>query len=96
MDRKFNSDEQWYISPLLNLATVKEEMLEVRELGEGQFIILKQSNIVEFSVIIDRTMDDFDSKTEKEHEMEMWKNSLSYIQGVTEEESLEAIEEVSK
>ncbi|CAA84674.1 snRNA-activating protein complex subunit 3 [Caenorhabditis elegans] len=80
MDRKFNSDEQWYISPLLNLATVKEEMLEVRELGE---------------VIIDRTMDDFDSKTEKEHEMEMWKNSLSYIQGVTEEESLEAIEEVS-
>lgn len=41
-------------------------------------------------------MDDFDSKTEKEHEMEMWKNSLSYIQGVTEEESLEAIEEVSK
>ncbi|EFO94516.1 hypothetical protein CRE_13263 [Caenorhabditis remanei] len=80
MDRKFNSDEQWYISPLIELKNVKEDLLDGREAGE---------------VTIDREVEEKEGKSEKDLEMEMWQTSMACEEGVTEEEAAAAIEEVS-
>lgn len=79
MDRKFNSDEQWYISPLLELRTVREDLLESRENAEDT---------------IDRKIRNAEEKTEKEQEAEMWLESMMTEENMTEEEALEAIDEV--
>uniref|UniRef100_A0A1I7UMN3 snRNA-activating protein complex subunit 3 n=1 Tax=Caenorhabditis tropicalis TaxID=1561998 RepID=A0A1I7UMN3_9PELO len=79
MDRKLNSDEQWYISPLLDLHKVRNDLLECRDSAEDT---------------IDREIQDRDRKTEAEQELEMWMQSLETTPGILEEEAALAIEEV--
>ncbi|CAI2348768.1 unnamed protein product [Caenorhabditis sp. 36 PRJEB53466] len=80
MDRKFQSDDQWYASPLLDLQLCKEDLLECRETAEDT---------------IDRSDDGTEFETEKDKERELWYDNLTSVDGVTEEEATEVIDEVS-
>uniref|UniRef100_A0A8R1J237 Small nuclear RNA-activating complex polypeptide 3 n=2 Tax=Caenorhabditis japonica TaxID=281687 RepID=A0A8R1J237_CAEJA len=82
MDRKFQSDEQWYVSPLLDLKNVKEDLLECRQSAED--------------TLYRDISDDSEKESEKEKDNALWTENLIMSAGVSEEQATEAVEEVSK
>lgn len=80
MDRKLHADDQWYVSPLLELKQVKEDLLEAKQSGEDT---------------VDREIADPEGKHEKEQEMEALLQSMMVVPGITMEEAAEAVEEVT-
>ncbi|PIC39671.1 hypothetical protein B9Z55_011285 [Caenorhabditis nigoni] len=80
MDRRFSADHQWFVSPLLELKAVKEDLLDAREDAE---------------ITIDREIDTAtDAEELKKVEMEMWQNSMT-LEGFSSSEAAEAISALS-
>lgn len=96
MDRRFQSDDQWFISPLLDLHACKYSLLNAKDAAEGTFFKDASMSYRFLADSVFRGVDSSEVDTEKELEKVLLTESLQMIQGVTEEEAAEAADEVLK